>query len=242
MKLYDELAPWWPLLSRPLDYQEEAGFYAGLLIEAARRPVETVLELGSGGGNNASHMKARFRLTLSDISPEMIDVSRRLNPECEHVVGDMRTLRLGRTFDAVFVHDAICYLTTPDDVRSAVRTAFEHCAPGGSAVFAPDDLKETFRERTHQGGHDGPDRSIRYLEWAWDPDPDDDTFVVDYACILRDRDGSTRVEHDRHTNGLFSREAWIGFIAGAGFEPAEIRFEHSDVADPIHVFTGTRPS
>jgi trans-aconitate methyltransferase len=242
MKLYDELAPWWPLLSRPLDYREEAGFYADLLIEAARRPVETVLELGSGGGNNASHMKTRFRLTLSDISSEMIDVSRRLNPECEHVVGDMRTLRLGRTFDAVFVHDAICYLTTPDDVRATVRTAFEHCAPGGSAVFAPDDLKETFRERTHQGGHDGPDRSIRYLEWAWDPDPEDDTFVVDYACILRERDGSVRVEHDRHTNGLFSREAWIGFIADAGFEPAEIRFEHTEVADPIHVFTGTRPA
>jgi hypothetical protein len=31
------------------------------------------------------------------------------------VEGDMRTTRLGRQFDAVFVHDAVCYMTTEAD-------------------------------------------------------------------------------------------------------------------------------
>jgi SAM-dependent methyltransferase len=78
-KLYAELADWWPLLSAPADYAEEAGFYRRILDEACRP--RTVLELGSGGGNNASHLKQHFSLTLVDRSPEMLAVSRRLNPE-----------------------------------------------------------------------------------------------------------------------------------------------------------------
>ena len=109
---------------------------------------ETLLELGSGAGHNAVHLKRRFRCTLSDVAPGMLDLSRELNPECEHVAGDMRTLRLGRTFDAVLVHDAIVYMTTRDDLRAAAATAFLHTRPGGAAIFAPDYVRETFAEQT----------------------------------------------------------------------------------------------
>ncbi|MHC4615594.1 MAG: class I SAM-dependent methyltransferase, partial [Planctomycetota bacterium] len=57
-----------------------------------------VLELGSGGGNNASHLKKWFDMTLVDLSPHMLEVSRALNPECSHQQGDMRTVRLGTLF------------------------------------------------------------------------------------------------------------------------------------------------
>ena len=101
-----DLAAWWPLISPPEDYAGEAGYFAGLL-RSAPAPVRDVLELGSGGGSNALHLKASFAMTLVDLSAEMLAVSRLLNPECEHRQGDMRTLRLGRTFDAVFVPDRI---------------------------------------------------------------------------------------------------------------------------------------
>ena len=108
-----------------------------LIVEGSGRRGAEVLELGSGGGNNASHLKAHFRLTLVDRSPQMLAVSRRLNPECEHVEGDMRSVRLGRTFDAVFVHDAIAYMTTEDDLRAVFATAFEHCRPAGWRCSSP---------------------------------------------------------------------------------------------------------
>jgi len=111
-RLYGELAAWWPLLSDPADYIEEAGFYQRQLLAACDGPLRTLVELGSGGGNNASHLKARFEMVLVDRSPGMLEVSRALNPECEHVEGDMRDVRLGRLFDGVFVHDAIVYMTT----------------------------------------------------------------------------------------------------------------------------------
>jgi ubiquinone/menaquinone biosynthesis C-methylase UbiE len=94
--MYSAIADWWPLLSRPEEYEEEAGFFTRALIEASEEPPRTVLELGSGGGNNASHMKADFKMSLVDLSPNILEVSKRLNPDCEHIVGDMRTIRLDR--------------------------------------------------------------------------------------------------------------------------------------------------
>ena len=75
MRLYKDLAAWWPLVSAPAEYAEEAGIAAEAMLGGARGPVRRVLELGCGGGNNASHLKARFEMTLTDLSPSMLDVS-----------------------------------------------------------------------------------------------------------------------------------------------------------------------
>jgi SAM-dependent methyltransferase len=240
MRLYDEFAAWWPLLSAPADYAAEAEVYRRLLVEATQPPPCSVLELGSGGGNNASYLKRQFQLTLVDPSAGMRAVSQALNPGCEHVAGDMRSVRLGRTFDAVFVHDAVCYMTSEADLRAAMATAFAHCRPGGVALFVPDYVRETWRAGTDHGGHDGEGRSLRYLEWTWDPDPADTTYLVDFAYLLREADGSTGVEHDRHVEGLFARAEWLRWLSGAGFQAA---VQQVDLGDAVgtDLFVGIRP-
>jgi len=223
-KLYGELASWFHLLSAPPDYAEEAGFARSLLVDASPAPV-TVLELGAGGGNNASHLKAYFEMTLVDLSEGMIELSRKLNPECEHVHGNMKSLRLGRLFDAVFIHDAIMYMTNEDDLRLALETAFVHCKPGGAALFMPDVIRETFVSLTTHGGHDSTaddGRSIRYIEWTFDPDPSDTTYTVDFAYLLRERNQPVRVVHDTHVFGIFPRETWLQLLRDAGFEPRAV--------------------
>jgi SAM-dependent methyltransferase len=227
--LYDELASWWPLLSAPDEYAEEAAFFRRLLLEAGGPAMDTLLELGSGGGNNASHLKARFTMTLVDLSTAMLAVSRALNPDCEHHHGDMRTVRLGRHFDGVFLHDAVAHMGTEADLRRAMQTAFIHCRPGGVALFVPDHLRETFRPSTDHGGHDGDDRSLRYLEWTTDPDPADTTCQVDFAFLLRSRDGTVRIAQDRHVLGLFSRSDWLRLLSEVGFEAETVPFEHSEL-------------
>ena len=240
-RLYAEFAAWWPLLSAPEDYAEEAAFYLRVLREHAG-PVRTLLELGSGGGNTASHLRHHTVLTLVEPSAGMREVSRKLNPGCDHVAGDMRDVRLGRTFDAVFVHDAVSYMTTAADLQRALATAFEHCRPGGAALFAPDHLRDTFTPSTDHGGHDGVDRGLRYLEWTHDPDPLDTTCTVDYAFLLREGE-SVRVVHDRHVLGVFARADWLQWLADAGFEAREVPFEHSEFAPGERVvFVGRRPA
>jgi SAM-dependent methyltransferase len=238
-----ELAPWFHLLTPPEEYAEEAAFALGLLREHVVGPLETLLELGSGGGNMASHLKGGLRLTLTDLSPEMLSLSASLNPECEHLVGDMRTVRLPQTFDAVLIHDAICYMTTEADLRAAMVTAIEHLRPGGVAVFVPDHVRETFEVGTDHGGNDGPaspdgrpGRALRYLEWTTDPDPTDLTYQVDYALLLRDPDGAIEVRRDQHIEGLFARETWLDLLADVGFTPHWVLDSDGRV-----VFAGTRP-
>ena len=218
-KLYGELASWFHLLSAPPDYAEEAEFARGLLTGASPTQPHTLLELGSGGGNNASHLKAHFQMTLVDLSPGMLDLSRTLNPECEHLSGDMRNVRLGRMFDAVFVHDAVMYMTTDDELRQVIETAFVHCKPGGAALFMPDVVRENFVSLTTHGGHDGEGRSIRYIEWTFDPDPSDTTYTVDFAYLLREKDKPLRAVHDHHVFGLFWKEVWMRLLERAGFQP-----------------------
>ncbi len=240
-KLYAELASWWPLLSAPEEYEEEAATYVGALLEASSDIPRTLLELGSGGGNNASHMNRRFEeVVLVDRAPGMLAVSRGLNPDCEHVEGDMRTVRLGRQFDCVFVHDAICYITTEDDLRRVADTAFVHCRPGGAALFAPDFVRESFRPGTDHGGHDGQGRGLRYLEWTWDPDPGDTTYMAEYAYLLRDESGTVTVVHDRHEEGLFPRAVWLRILADAGFDAVSAPFEHSQLEIGSEMFVARR--
>lgn len=241
-RFYRDLATWWPLISPPEEYAEEAA-YAATLLGSGTIPVRDVLELGSGGGHNAFHLKSNFSMTLVDLSEDMLGVSQHLNPECEHRPGDMRTVRLTRAFDAVFVHDAVDYMVTEADLRRAMETAFVHCRPGGVAVFMPDDTRESFEARTDHGGADGRDgRAARYLEWTWDPDPADSWTQTAFAFLLRDPDGSVRSVHETHRHGLFGRGQWLRFLADAGFEPDAVTEATSEDRKLREIFVGRRPA
>jgi SAM-dependent methyltransferase len=235
-ELYDRLAEWWPLLSPPEEYGDEA---ADLLPRVGELPASpSLLELGSGGGSLAFHLKPYFRLTLTDRSSGMLSVSRVINPECVHIQGDMRWLRLDQEFDVVLIHDAIMYATDPAAVQATLRTAAIHCRPGGTVIILPDHIRETFAPGTDHGGHDAPDgRGLRYLEWVWDPNPADDTYTVEYAFLLRAADGTVSMVHDRHVEGLFRRSQWLAWLEEAGLPGYS-------APDPFgrEIFVGTRAS
>ncbi len=189
-RLYRDLADWWPLISPPREYAEEAAYLSAVLSSTAAVPVHEVLDL-------------------------------RLNPECRHLRGDMRTIRLARTFDAVLVHDAIDYITTQDDLARVIATAFNHCRPGGTALFVPDYVKDGFRELAGSGGGgaDGTGRHATFRERTWDPDPTDDWVQADYEFILREADGLVEVIRESHRLGAFSRDVWQRLLTSAGFVP-----------------------
>lgn len=241
MKLfYEELAPWWPLLSPVSDYEEEASELSRV-IEARLPDARTVLELGSGGGNNAFHLRRRFSMTLSDLSGAMLDVSVELNPDCEHVRGDMRTLDLGRLFDVVLAHDAVDYMTTEPDLEAALATAYRHLRPGGLAVFLPDQVKERYAPSTECGGTDGADgRALRYLEWSVEVAPGDTTGTTHYSFLVRDVDGSVRSLHEEHGFGLFPQATWVRLFERCGFAVEVVEENTDDERVPRLIFLGRK--
>ena len=242
LRLYRDLAEWYPLLTPVGDYTEEAAFYRCLFEAHCRRPPRTLLDLGSGGGHNAAHLKEVFACTLVDLEPAMLALNQRLNPECEHIQGDMRSVRLGRVFDCVLLHDAVSYMTSRVELAEAMATAYEHTAPGGVALFQPDFISETFQPGTETGGSEESGRALRYLEWRWVPGSWTDRYVTDLVYVLREKSGAVEVIHDRHIMGLFPRRLWLDLIAAAGFEPRAVPFEHSSCSDAgQEVFLGLRP-
>ena len=216
MKLYEDLIPWYSVIDPYEDHADEVRVFSATFARAVTPAPKTLLELGAGAGGNAFHMKRHYQCTLTDINERMLELSRALNPECEHVLGDMRTLRLSRTFDAVLVHDAIVYMLTREDLRAALETVYVHLRAGGAAIIAPDGVRDDFREATELLEFERGDRAMRGVQWSWDPDPSDDTVQTDYAFVLR-QGTSTTVVHDPHTSGMFYRATWLELLAEVGF-------------------------
>ncbi len=241
-RFYGDLARWWPLISPVADYEEEAQFIAGLFRKSAL-DIRTVMELGSGGGNNAAHLQPEFAMTLVDLSPQMLEVSKRLNPGCAHVVGDMKTVRLGRSFDGVLIHDAIGYMRDRGSLTAALTTAFEHLVPGGRAVIVPDEVTETFEPGTEHGGSDADDGSgARYLEWSPPPTPGQLGVSTEYAFVLRSADGSIELVHETHHYGLFDEAVWLDAMRQCGFAATVVTEETDDDRVPRRIFIGDRPT
>jgi SAM-dependent methyltransferase len=215
--LYADLAYLWPIVSPPEDYAEEAQYLREALRERLGPGRHTLLELGVGGGHVLSHLAGEFHPTAVDRSEDMLALSRKLNPGVEHHWGDMRSIRLKQSFDAVLVHDAINYMLSEDDLGAALATARAHLRTGGVLLVAPDWFKEDFPgTAVHHwiNGRDGLE--VTFIEYVHDPDPADSTIESIFFFLIS-QGGKLRVEQDRHISGLFPRDTWLRLMSQAGF-------------------------
>lgn len=240
-RLYGDLAWTWPIISPPEDYVDEAEEHWRAIASHARGPVKTLLHLGCGGGHLDRTLKEHVEVTGADRSPAMLDLARTLNPEVEYIEGDMRTARLGRTFDAVLIADSIAYMCTEADLLAAFRTAFVHLRPGGVFFTYVEQTPDTFREgRTTCTTHTHGGVEITYLENLHDPDPRDTTIESRFLYLIRDHSRLT-IERDLHRWGIFPLTTWRRLLTRAGFVPTLVR-RPNDRMDPeaVATFVGIR--
>ena len=237
--LYNELAYLWPAISPPEDYAVEAEDWRRALRKYLGPGRHRLLELGVGGGHNLSHLTAEFDAVAVDVSPNMLELSRLLNPTVEHHLGDMRTFRLrGRTFDAVLIHDAICYMQTEDDLRATFATARAHLRTGGLLLVAPDLVRDTYRpgmQLSWSTERDGV--QITTEETVYDSDPDDTVVESHFTYTITER-GARRVERDIHVTGLFPIATWFALMEEAGFRTDRIPLPGDGDGCGEHLFCG----
>ena len=239
-RLYGDLAEWWPLISAREEYAGEAEILRATFREFLGDGRHTLLDLGVGGGHHLSYLTCDFDAVGVDLSPAMLAHARRQNPEVEHHVGDMRTVRLGRMFDAVLIHDAVAYLLSEADLRAALTTARAHLRPGGVLVMCPDWFRETFPDGfVSHATRSAAGSSVTYIEFIWDPDPGDSLVEIVMFLLIRAW-GRLRIEQDRHTMGLFSRETWMELTSESGFEVHARPYIKADYGEMLTLIVGVR--
>ncbi|MCY3544393.1 MAG: class I SAM-dependent methyltransferase [Chloroflexi bacterium] len=255
-RMYDEFAHLWPLISHHSDYEMEAVHWRNALTSELGQGRLRILELGVGGGNNlhhilypncddslsadaachGEHMRCDLPAhdaTVVDPSAKMLANCKRLNPTVAQHIGDMRTIRLHEKFDAVLIHDAVCYLMSENDIGATLATAREHLRDGGVLIMAPDWYTETYPGTQLDAGirRDVTPEFVS-IEFDHDPDPDDNMLESVFVYIFKGADGCARVEIDRHITGIFPLSTWLALMEAAGFHAKTLPYPvHEDGRD-----------
>lgn len=235
-RLYTDLSWLWPMWGdAATEYAHYCEHVTGLIRQYAKRPASTLLDIGCGGGKNVLNLKREFNVTGLDLSSIMLDQAKGLNPDCTFIHGDMRTFRLGRTFDVVLMDDAISHMNCRADFVAAFNTAHVHLNTGGVLIATPDVTVETFRQNkttTTPATRDGLD--VVFIENVYDPDPTDEQYETTILYLIRDH-GSLRIETEYWTMGIFSLNTWRQVLHETGFEVHEGRYKTGE--DEYMVFT-----
>jgi SAM-dependent methyltransferase len=117
------------------DYTAEAA-ELGEIIRRRNPEARSLLDVACGTGQHLRFLREHFDVEGVDLSADMIAVARSHLPDVMLHVGDMRTLELGRSFDAVTcLFSSIGYMIEPEDLREAIRRFAAHLRPGGVLVF-----------------------------------------------------------------------------------------------------------
>ncbi len=140
MDVYERSAHAYDLIqqARGRDYSAQADQLAELIHE--RRPgARSLLDVACGTGHHLVNLQRHFpEVAGVDISAPMLERAREQLADVPLELGDMRSFRLGRHFDAVVcLFSSIGYLLTLDDVKQAVATMADHLHPGGILIVEP---------------------------------------------------------------------------------------------------------
>lgn len=144
------------------DYASEAAAI-NQLIRQRNPEARTLLDVACGTGQHLAYLRDRYSIEGVDVTEQMLDIARARLPGVTLHRGDMRTLDLGRTFDAVIcMFSSIGHLTERDDMHEAFRRFARHLAPGGVLIVdgwvRPEEWKPGFRSPMQHARRD--DREV----------------------------------------------------------------------------------
>jgi SAM-dependent methyltransferase len=241
MVLYGELAKYWTMIS-PVDgddYKSEAEIWKKVIKEKCQKSKPFALELGVGGGNNLSHLSTFLDAWAVDISVEMLENSKRINPGVRHFVGDMRKFRTDTKFDLVMVHDAVTYMKTESDLIDLFETARYHLEKDGLFIASPDHYKDFFEDDLFTSFQTIKDDVVlNFTEYNYDTDPNDTVFNCHFDVTVREG-SSVRHFDDDHELGLFWMQDWKRLLEMSGFEMSFVDSTAIGDKKPSYLVVGT---
>jgi SAM-dependent methyltransferase len=142
MTPFGEYSAYYDVLYQDKDYPAESSYVIDLIRRSSTRAKE-IVDFGCGTGTHALLLsEAGYEVTGVDRSEAMLQIAQTKftanQDQCrvKLVKGDIREIRLGRTFDvAVSLFHVLSYQTKNDDVINTIRTFAKHLPPGGLLIF-----------------------------------------------------------------------------------------------------------
>lgn len=237
MSDYSQAADFYDLLyESQKDYAREAELIARLIRDRVPE-AKSILDVGCGTGAHALRLHERgFAVDGVDIEPKFVEIASEKCPDGRFSVGDMRSLDLNRTYDAVVcLFSAIGYARTLDGLVTSVVAMSRHVAPGGVLVidpwFEPGELTDGFvTSRTASNDDVHVVRMSRTVVR-------DLTSILEFEYLIGTRAGIER-RYEAHELGLFAEEQMRGAFTEAGF--GVVRIDRALRTRGIYV--GTRPT
>lgn len=96
----------------------------------------TLLDLGCGTGRDIESLAEEFDCVGVDLQPQMIAYAQQVRAAVDLREGDMRTVRLGQSFDIITcLGSALAYLPDNADLTAAFETFAAHAHPGTLLVI-----------------------------------------------------------------------------------------------------------
>jgi SAM-dependent methyltransferase len=133
--IFDFYSKYYDLLYSDKDYISETNYIVNLMARFELKG-DDILEFGSGTGIHACLLAGKgYKVTGIERSEQMVNMAR-LVPGFTCQQGDICTVKLGRTFDAVLsLFHVVSYQTTNSAVQDVFARAADHLKPGGLFLF-----------------------------------------------------------------------------------------------------------
>ncbi len=221
---YENLAWVETILGNPRIVSDEAELYCKAIRKYSKIPTHTLLHLGCGAGSHDHTFQKHFHVTGVDISRGMLKIARKRNPKIDYRCRDMRTVRLGRQFDAVIIPESVGYMTTVNYLKKAILTARLHLKPDGILLIVAH-VQEEFRENNFVYSGSTRNCHVTVFENNHILNSSKSCYEATMVYLIR-RDGRLTICSDRHKIGLFKAATWSRLLKNEGFSVRKMRLDH----------------
>lgn len=214
--MFAQTAQYYDKIYSAKDYPAEVQSLRAVIRQHCRSRGRALLDVACGTGGHLELLRNHFEAEGLDLSPEMLELARRRNPDVVFHAGDMTDFDTGRQYDVITcLFSSIGYVRTLENLNRAAACMARHLKLGGLLVVEPWFTPEAWKPGTvHALFIDEPDLKIARVNTSY---ADGRLSYFDLHYLIGTGE---KTEHfvERHELGLFTNEEMEAAFMQAGLE------------------------